>query len=332
MPTKKRKQIEYLLKITDKIGIIEHCLKNKPNYKEGWCVDDNARAIQVGLIYGLDKKIIDIYFNFLKKAWIRGKLFNDLNQDLSWKKNFLINGEHCGRTLFTLGEMIKNNYRKDEAINLFNKIYFLIKKNKTEYLRVIAQTILGLQFYKSKKIKFWADKLIEKYNQESDDDWKWFEKNISYDNGRIPMALLVAYKKTNNKDYLKIGIESLNFLIKETWDKNKKCFSFPGDKGWFTKNGLKINFDQQPIEAGTMVEVCSMAYKITKKIKYKLMAKKAFEWYWGKNILKLKMIDQKTGGVFDGLNEDGKVNQNQGAESILSYLIAAKEIEKFKFD
>jgi len=328
MPIKTRKQIEYLLKITDKLGLIEHCVGSKPDYKEGWCVDDNARAIQVGLIYGLDKKIIDIYFDFLKKAWIKGKLFNDLNDDLTWKDNFLINGEHCGRALLALGEMIKNDYRSEEAKDLFNKIYRLIKENKTEYIRVVAQTILGLEFYKTEEITFWAEKLVEKYKKNSDKNWRWFEDEISYDNGRIPMALLAAYKVTNNEKYLLIGIESLDFLTEQIFDKENGFFSFPGYNGWFKRNGFKAKFGQQPIEAGGMAEVYLLAYKITKNKKYIDLAKKSFNWYNGKNILNKKMVNKKTGGIFDGLNEDKSVNPNQGAESVLSYLIAAKELSE----
>lgn len=330
MPIETKKQIEYLQKITDQVGIIEHCVGEKPDYGEGWCVDDNARAVQVGLHYGLSKKIIDIYFNFLKKAWRNNKFYNDLNEDLNWEEDFLINGEHCGRALLALGEAIKNNYRNREAKDLFNKIYFLIEINQTEYLRVIAQTVLGLQFYKKEKIEFWADKLVKRYNETKDSQWYWFEEIISYDNGRLPMALLVAYKTTKKKEYLTVGLESLDFLTRQIFNNKNNYFSFPGDKDWFTRDGFRAKFDQQPIEAGGMTEVYCLAYKITKNKKYLDLAKKSFDWYLGKNILELKMVNEKTGGIFDGLNEDRKVNSNQGAESILSYLMAVKNLNELR--
>lgn len=328
MEVESQKQIRYLLKITDNVGLIEHCVGSEPDYKEGWCVDDNARAVQVGLRYKLNLKIIDIYFNFLKKAWINEKFFNDLNEDLSWKNNFLINGEHCGRALFALGEAIKNNYREEESKKLFDNIYELIKINKTNYLRVVAQTILGLQFYKSEEISFWADKLIDKYKKESDKNWYWFEDQISYDNGRMPMALLTAYQITKNEEYKKVGLESLDFLTEQIFDKKNNYFSFPGYNGWYKKGGSRAYFGQQPIESGGMVEVYVLAYQITTDKKYIDLAKKAFDWYLSKNILGLRIINEKTGGIFDGLNEDGTVNPNQGAESVLSYLIAVKELDK----
>jgi len=282
------------------------------------------------LQYGLSKKIIDIYFDFLKKAWKNDKFYNDLNEDLTWKENFLINGEHCGRSLLALGEAIENNYRSEESKDLFNKIYFLIESNKTEYLRVIAQTILGLQFYKKEKIEFWTDKLMKRYDETKDSKWRWFEEVISYDNGRLPMALLVAYKTTKNKEYLTAGLESLDFLTEHIFDVKNNHFSFPGNQGWFTKDGIRAKFDQQPIEAGGMTEVYCLAYEITKNKRYLELAKKVFHWYLGENILGLKMINEETGGMFDGLNRNGKVNPNQGAESVLSYLMAAKELNQLR--
>lgn len=325
-----KKQIEYLLKITDKIGLIEHCKHQQPNYVEGWCVDDNARVLQVCLRYK-DKsleKSKSIYFAFLESAYRNNNFYDDLNQDLTWKEGFETGGEHCGRTLAALGELIKFDKQFGEkAKELFDQIYILIKNNKYYWTRVIAHTILGLQFYRNEEIDFWAEKLVEKYLTEKENNWYWFDPDMTYDNGRLPMSLLIAYEQTNNKKYLEVAIESLDFLTNLILNKDKYFFSFPGNMGWFTKSGNRAEFDQQPIEAGTMVEVCVLAYKITKNEKYKKLAILAMDWYKGKNILNKSMINKKTGGIFDGL-EKNKVNQNQGAESVLSYLLAAKEIEK----
>lgn len=329
MKVKTKEQIEYLLKITDEIGVVEHCKEDVFDYVEGWCVDDNARALQVCLRhnFGESKRLADIYFRFVKSAWIDGKLYNDLNQDLTWKKDFLINGEHTGRLLFTLGEMIDNKENEVEAKIFFDEVYSLVKNNQTKFVRVISQIILGLQYYRKTEIDYWAGQILEIYIEKKTKGWAWFEDEISYDNGRIPMALLAAYKVTGKKEYLKTAIESLEFLTEQIFNKNKDCFSFPGNKGWVTKDGVKAVYDQQPIEAGSMTEVYVLAYKITKNKKYKDLAMKAFEWYFGKNIRNEMMVNKVNGGVYDGLNDD-KVNTNQGAESVLAYLIAAKDLKE----
>jgi len=139
----------------------------------------------------------------------------------------------------------------------------------------------------------------------------------------------VAYEATGDKKYLDIALESLDFLIEKTYDSTKNYFSFPGYRGWFPKDGKKAVFGQQPIEAGSMVEVLTKAYQVTNNKKYLDLAIKALDWYSGKNILGISLIDESTGGILDGLEQWG-VNPNQGAESILSYAIACLAFEKVK--
>lgn len=312
-----QKQVDYLLKITDKIGIIEHCVFDEPDYKEGWCVDDNARALQVCFRLKKDypelKKVFSVYSNFLQSAFQKDKLLNDLNFDLTWQENMIVGGEHYSRALVALGEI------GDEIF--FDRVYSSFESQISPYPRVIAQVICGLKYYHSDEIKLWADSLVDKYLNEKTDSWHWFETLISYDNARLPMALLVAYQNTDNPQYLKIALESLDFLTELTFNVKLDCFTFPGNDGWFTKDGKRNIFDQQPIEAGGATETYSLAFRITQDKKYYDLAQKSFAWYTGQNILQANMVDPKSGGIYDGFSFQ-KVNQNQGAESVLSYLLA----------
>lgn len=318
-----QKQVNYLLKITDNIGLIEHCHLDKPNYTEGYCVDDNARALQVCLRFKADfpslENAIPLYYHFLKSAFKKNILYNDLNSNQTWEKKFEKNGEHLGRTLSALGEVIKfEPILKSDATIFFNQLYSVFNSQKPRYIRVVAQIISGLQYYRSNDIKPLANLLISHYQNIKTDSWNWFETNLSYDNARLPLALLIAYQSTSNRQYLQIALESLDFLTKLTFDKKLDYFMFPGNKGVF---------GQQPIEAGSASEAYSLAFHITQKPKYKKLALKAFDWYHGKNILGTSLINPKTGGIYDGLEKDG-VNLDQGAESILSYLLAYKSIKK----
>jgi len=325
-----KQQIDYLIKLTDNIGIIEHCL-DRPDYTEGYCVDDNARALQVSLRFRhqfpLLETVIPVYFNFLKSALKKDGFYNDLNSDLIWKKNFQIGGEHYGRALAALGEMIKfDSYFNVEATQLFNKIYLSFNKKTSIYTRVSAQVIMGLKYYRPEEIQLWADSLVDQYLKEKTQHLKWFEPLLSYDNSRLPMGLLTAYQITGNNQYLRIALESLDYLTEVTFNKKLNCFVFPGNQGWFTKSGSRNIFDQQPIEAGSTTEGLCLAFQITHNKKYQDLALKAFSWYSGKNILKANMVNPKTGGIHDGFN-NREMNQNQGAESIISYLLAYKAIE-----
>jgi len=320
------KQINYLLKLTDKIGLIEHSSFDKPNYAEGYCVDDNARAIQVCLRlknqYPVLKNYFPIYFHFLNSALQNNRFYNDLNQNLTWQKNFEPNSEHYGRALAALCETIRfEPIFASNATILFDQIYSSFTQKTSPHPRVSAQIILGLKYYHSKDIKIWADSLIKQYLKQKSDSWQWFEPRLSYDNSRLPLALLTAYQIIPDPQYFQIALESLDFLTKTTFDKKLDCFVFPGN------NGI---FGQQPIEAGSMVEVYSLAFQITKKIKYKKLAQKAFDWYHGQNFLKVSLINPKTGGIYDGLEKNGP-NLNQGAESVLSYLLAYNSLKSINF-
>jgi len=319
------KQINYLVKLTDKIGLIEHSSFDEPNLAEGYCVDDNARALQVCLRlkdqYPLLTNYLPVYFRFLNSAFQNDHFYNDLNADLTWQNSFEINGEHYGRTLAALGETIKFEANFSSAAKkLFDKLYSSFVNKTSSFPRVSSQIILSLRYYRSEDIKIWTDSLVAQYLKEKTDIWYWFEPRFSYDNSRMPLALLVAYQITSDPQYLKVALKTLDFLTKATFDKKLGYFIFPGNNGFF---------GQQPIEAGSAAETYSLAYEITKKIKYKKLAQIAFNWYHGENILKTSLINPKTGGIYDGLEENG-VNLNQGAESVLSYLLAYNALENLR--
>jgi uncharacterized protein YyaL (SSP411 family) len=344
--------LKHVSRITDNIGIIEHCVFSTADRKEGYCVDDNARALLACLrVEGYEKEtaqqLIPTYLKFLVRARDKKGFHQDLNSDLTWKDDAGVE-DGFGRAMVALGETtlsaLQDN-QKFTAAFIFDQQAFLIPTIK--YPRVMAQTIIAI----SKRIKFsekrksnsfkekpldlkkelivLSDRLIKDYQKHSSESWRWYEDILTYENGRPPFSLFCAFQVTKNQKYLEVAKGSLDFLIEQTYDHSKNCFSFVGNKGWYQKGKKPAIFDQQPIEAGNMVEVCVKAYEVLKDPKYLHFAKTAFLWYLGKNILGLPMIDNLTGGVYDGL-ESQKVNQNEGAESVLSYILAClalKEIE-----
>ena len=337
------------------VGIAEHCLIATPDLREGYCVDDNARALQVALRLK-EEKLVDIYLKFLVSAAGKNSFKNDLNQNLVWQNEGL--GENFGRAMAGLAATAKLGLRDDQKLTgmfLFDQyvkyiekveslrskawlIYGLLVRNQCNpklesvlenYIKVkISQKKIGqMSKYDFKKMaKMLADELITSYEKNSDISWRWFEDKITYDNGRLPWALFWAYSVFGDLKYLNTARKSLDFLLKQIYDKKLDCFSFPGYRGWFEKNGNRSIFGQQPIEAGSVVEACTEAFSVTKEKKYLDWAKKALDWYHGRNILGTKMVDQNTGGVYDGLEKEG-VNLNQGAESLLSYLLARLSFE-----
>lgn len=348
-------KLDHLYRMTDSVGILEHSIIATPDLREGYCVDDNARALQVALRLK-EEKLVDIYLKFLVSAAGEYGFKNDMNQNLVWENESI--GENFGRAMAGLADTAKLGLRDDQKLtgvflfDLYVKyiekvepirskawlIYGLLARDQCSpklepvlenYIKVkISQKKIGqMSKYDFKKIaKRLSEELITSYEKNSGISWRWFEDEITYDIGRLPWALFWAYSVFGDIKYLNIARESLDFLLEQIYDKKLDCFSFPGYQGWFEKNGNRSIFGQQPIEAGSVVEACTEAFSVTKEKKYLDWAKKALDWYSGKNILGAKMVDQNTGGVYDGLEKEG-VNLNQGAESLLSYLLARLSFE-----
>jgi hypothetical protein len=336
--------------MTDNVGILEHCLFATPDLREGYCIDDNARALIVAVNFK-EEKLIDLYLKFLVSASSPKGFKNDLTQNLIWDKESL--RENFGRAMVALMETVKNGIREDQkltALFLFDQQIVNIKQVDSDRakawliqalclrkevgqklvqvvdnysrLKLAQGKIAHVAESDSKSIaKKMADDIVRSFNKFSDDRWSWFEDEITYDNGRLPLGLFWAYRLLGDKTYLNVAIKSLDFLTQNIFDSKQKCFSFPGYRGWITRSGTKALFGQQPIEAGSMAECYSLAYEVTRDKKYKYLALKAYDWYHGKNILGVSLINPQTGGVYDGLEKEG-VNLNQGAESVLSYLLA----------
>lgn len=356
--------LSHIERMTDTIGILEHCIFSTPDRIEGYATDDNARALQLVLrLNSLQSKeyigkFTSIYLQFLFSARSPLGFHQDLNADLTWKNDAGIE-EGFGRAMAALSETAISAPSVDQqlaAVFVFDQQAVLIKKVKQN--RATAQVITALshrikfettyveltpQLVMRKKLKGdmavelpinlqeelvrLANILVAEYQKNSLDGWQWYENILSYDNGRLPLGMLIAYQQTGDKKYLEIALESLDFLLAQTYDNEKNCFSFPGYRGWLVKGKDKSLYGQQPIEAGSTVEVCALAYEVTQNKKYLHFAIKALEWYSGQNILTFDLINKNSGGVKDGLEEWG-INPNEGAESILSYGLACLALKK----
>lgn len=331
--------------MTDKVGIFEHCKKITVDRKEGYCVDDNARALSVCLkVKGKEKEkaqqLIPIYLSFLERANDKHGFHQDLNYNLTWKDTTKVEDGY-GRAMVALAETVllaEKVEQKKSAQSIFDQLASLIPTIK--YPRVIAYALVAINnrnksFKKNsspklkKELIVLADRLVMEYQIHSSETWNWYEDIITYENTRLPISLFHAFQVTKDIKYLEVAKKSLDFLIDQTFDRSKNCFSFIGHLGWFPKKGIKSISGQQPVEAGGTVEACCLAYKITGKKTYIDFANKAFEWYSGRNIIGISLIDEESGGIKDGLEPYG-INQNEGAESILSYLLAYLALKEMR--
>ncbi len=149
--------------------------------------------------------------------------------------------------------------------------------------------------------------------------------SVKRSNAKLPHALILSGRCMNEATMLETGLKALRWLVKiQTSDAGS--FRPIGSNGFFPRGQERALFDQQPIEAQATVSACIEAYHATGDMFWVAEARRAFEWFLGRNDLGLALYDSSTGGCRDGLHMD-RVSQNQGAESTLAFLLALAEMQ-----
>jgi len=176
-----------------------------------------------------------------------------------------------------------------------------------------------------------ANRLLDSYRGNYSADWNWFEQVLAYSNARLPQALIRAGMRAANDEMVTAGLAALNWLVTIQHCESNGHFVPIGSKGFHSKNSEKARFDQQPVEACATVSACLQAYRATGKDRWRKDAWCAFNWFLGNNDLQIALYDPATGGCKDGLHPD-RANENQGAESTLSFLMALLEMRQLDED
>jgi glycosyltransferase involved in cell wall biosynthesis len=327
--------LTHVKRLTDNNGIVQHAKYGIPNLKEGYCLDDNARALlmitmayrQLKIPEALD--LLPVYLSFVHYMQTDGGHFRNF---LHFNRSYLdeIGTEDSfGRNMWALGYLIRyapNNSYREFAGELFSKSFAAF--NELTSIRGYANTVIGICHYLThfqadegmiKTLIELTNKLMAALNKESDENWYWFEDTMTYDNGILPLALLHSYEITGNTAVKEAALKALNFLAEKTFHKN--YLTPVGNDGWFKKGGEMPLFDQQAIEVMAMVLLFEQAYQVTKDSAYIQLMCTSFMWFLGENELHIPLYDHETHGCCDGLQYNG-INRNQGAESTLAYLIA----------
>jgi hypothetical protein len=327
--------LTHVMRLTDNTGIVQHAKYGIPNLKEGYCLDDNTRALlMTTMAYRQLKspealRLLPVYLSFVHYMQTDGGHFRNF---LHFNRAYLddIGSEDSfGRNIWALGHLIRyapNNSYREFATELFEKSVDAFKE--LTGVRGFANTIIGVSHFLKynqcdegmmKTLVSLTEKLMNALNKESEKDWYWFEDIMTYDNGILPLALLHSYEITGNAEVKEAALKSMNFLKEKTF--SKKYFTPVGNAGWLKKHGEMPLFDQQAIEVMAMVLLFEQAYKVTKDAAYIELMFTSFMWFLGENELHIPLYDHETHGCCDGLQFNG-INRNQGAESTLAYLIA----------
>ena len=327
--------LDHILNLTDDTGIIQHAKFGIPNLKEGYCLDDNARALLMVLMAFRQKKdpqalkLAPIYLSYIHYMQNKDGTFRNF---LSFNRNFLdeVGSEDSfGRAISALGYLI-GNAPNDSYLQIGRLLFMNASGNfeKLQSIRAIANTMVGISYYlwsnpsdesMIEVLKRLTNVLIKHYEENSSPDWKWFEPLLAYDNGILPLALLHSAEIFKDDKTSQTALESMNFLKEITLKDG--YLSIIGNEAWYKKDGERSMFAQQPVDALAMVLMYQQAFRLTKNKEYLKELFTCFMWFLGENDLRMSLFDFETSGCCDGFESYG-VNRNQGAESSLAYLIS----------
>ncbi len=330
-----RFSLSHIKRLTDDTGIIQHAKFGIPNLKEGYCLDDNSRALLMVCMAYKQKKstialeLMPIYLSYIHYMQNDNGTFRNF---LSFSRNFLdeVGSEDSfGRTIWVLGYLI-GNAPNDAYFQTARLVFFDASPNfeKIKSIRGIANTMIGICYYlktnpddEAMKVCLvrMTDILVIHFEQNQSDGWNWFESLLAYDNGILPLALLHASQILENDKAKDIAFKSMDFLTTHTLKDG--YLSVIGNRQWFVKDKERSIFAQQPIDAMAMVLMYHQAFVLTGIREYLEMLFTSFMWFLGENDLRMNLYDYETKGCCDGF-EDYGVNRNQGAESSLAYLIS----------
>jgi glycosyltransferase involved in cell wall biosynthesis len=277
-----------------------------------------------------------LYLSFLEHAFspAKGRFRNFLRYDRRWNEPVGSEDSH-GRALWALGTVLgrsRDQGFRGAAGRLFE--FSLPAAVEFSSPRAWAYTLLGIQEYltsyagdrDAQKVRsVLSRRLLEMYESVRTSDWKWFENVLAYGNARLPQALLLVGSACSDQRMVSAGLESLEWLSQTQRCETNGHFVPIGSQGFYYQGGEKARFDQQPIEAAGAVSACLQAYSVTGDGRWRDQAWSAFNWFLGDNDLQLPLYDSVTGGCRDGLHPD-RANENQGAESTLSFLMSLLEM------
>ena len=341
-------KLDHLYRMTDHTGMVEHAVFVVPNYPEGYSTDDNARALIVTTLLEeigvhAPANAVDLASRYLAFLWhafdpATKRFRNCLNYEGLWHETEHSEDSH-GRALWGLGTVLgrsKNAGLRGAAGRMFELAVPAAVEFKSP--RACAFTLLGLQEYLDAfpgdraalgASDTLANRLLNSYRANRSDDWKWFERGLAYSNARLPQALMRAGIRSGNEEMVSAGLEALDWLVTLQRCEVKGHFVPIGSQGFYSRTTEKARFDQQPVEACAMVSACLQAYLATGKSRWRKEAWSAFNWFLGDNDLQIALYDPATGGCRDGLHPD-RANENQGAESTLSFLMALLEMRQIE--
>lgn len=334
----------YFLSMCDSTGLLQHAVHCVPDRAHGYCVDDNARALLLSVALGgpgeprFASTLTTRFAAFIQHAWNPDtrRFRNFMSYDRRWLEPQGSEDSHA-RTLWALGACASADpdpSRRRWAAELFDQALPSVENFRSP--RAWAFTLLGIDAYSVRHPNnppcerlrgMFAEKLLAALRAVETNEWVWFEDELAYDNARLPQALIATGIATKNQDLIDAGTRALCWLMTMQSSPNG-LFRPVGTESFGNARSQPLAFDQQPVEAAATISACLAAWNVSRDPRWASGATSAFAWFLGRNDLATPLADSETGSCRDGLHRD-RVNENRGAESVLSYLLAVVEMRQF---
>ncbi|MES2572358.1 MAG: glycosyltransferase family 4 protein [Verrucomicrobiota bacterium] len=337
-------KLDHLFKMSDHTGIFQHAIYNVPNYHEGYCTDDNARAFiltvllrEMGGEHPELDRLASSYLAFLWYAFDSNtcRFRNFMNHHREWIERAGSEDSHA-RALWAVGTALGRS--RDEGHRNLCALLFqrgLPPVSRFSSPRAWAFALLAIHEYLrtfagdravAQMRDVLAGQLVALFKANATPDWQWFEQIVTYDNAKLSHALILSGHWTSQGEMLEIGLDSLRWLL-EAQTAEGGHFAPIGCHGFWSRGGERARFDQQPLEAHAMVSACLEAFAVTRDVFWQNAARRCFDWFLGHNDLGQPLYDSTTGGCRDALLQD-HLNQNQGAESSLAFYLSHSELTR----
>ena len=330
--------LEAVQRMSDAVGIMQHAVFSVPDRDHGYCIDDNARALMLTVRRGSDPEsrlLEHRYAAFIQHGWnpdVR-RFRNFMGYDRRWLEESGSDDSN-GRTIWALGVAASQSPDegiRDWALYLFNQTAPHVAELKALRTRTFA-ALGGFALLNRHPDDALAKSLLEAsgeqlmatHRESSRHDWNWFEPELSYDNARLPEALIRSGMASDDTARIELGLSTLRWLIaRQTGPRG--TFRPVGSNGFGRAYAPPLAFDQQPVEAWATIDACAAAFSATGHDEWRTHARHSFGWFFGDNDAGIPLADANDGSCFDGLMATG-INRNQGAESILALHLAALTI------
>jgi len=337
-------KLDHIFTMCDHSGIFQHAIYNVPNFHEGYCTDDNARAFiltvlleETGKSSPEVERLASSSLAFLWYAFDGNtcRFRNFMSYSRQWLELHGSEDSHA-RALWAVATALgrsKNVGHRNLCALLFQRGLPVVARFSSprawaftliavhEYLRTLSGDRVVSQMRDTL-----TSMLLGLFHTNSTPDWQWFERFATYDNAKLSHAMILSGYWTSQGETLDIGLRSLRWLL-EAQTTPDGHFAPIGCHGFWPRGSEKARFDQQPLEAHAMISACLEAFFVTRDVFWRVAARRCFDWFLGRNDLGQPLYDATTGGCRDALLQD-RLNQNQGAESSLAFSLSWLEIQR----